>query len=45
VWGALQETKAGTFRGSNEWAHAADVILSVENMRWTLSKSRYQPAG
>ncbi len=45
VWGTLQETKCGTFRGSNEWAHAADVILSVENMRWTLTKSRYQPAG
>jgi predicted ATP-dependent serine protease len=45
VWGTLQETKNGTFRGSNEWAHAADVILSIENMRWTLTKSRYQPAG
>lgn len=45
VWGTLQETKSGAFRGSNEWAHAADVILAVENMRWTLTKSRYQPVG
>ena len=46
VWGALQMVKAGgTFRGSNEWAHAADVMLSVEDMRWTLTKSRYQPIG
>ena len=45
VWGTLQETKSGTFRGSNEWAHAADVILSVADMRWTLTKSRYQEIG
>ena len=45
VWGTLQETKSGTFRGSNEWAHAADVILEVDKMQWTLRKSRYQPEG
>jgi len=45
VWGTLQETKSGAFRGSNEWAHAADVILAVDRMRWTLTKSRYQEIG
>ena len=45
VWGTLQQTKSGTFRGSNEWAHAADVMLDVADMRWTLTKSRYQPLG
>jgi len=45
IWGTLQETKDGRFRGSNEWAHAADVILEVQDMKWTLTKSRYQPAG
>lgn len=45
VWGTLQETKDGRFRGSNEWAHAADVILEVDAMRWKLTKSRYQAAG
>ena len=45
VWGTLQETKDGTFRGSNAWAHAADVILSVDRMRWALTKSRYQETG
>lgn len=45
VIGTLQETKNGSFRGSNEWLHAADVMVSVENMRWTVSKSRYQAPG
>jgi predicted ATP-dependent serine protease len=45
VWGTLQETKGGTFRGSNAWAHEADVILEIKDMRWTVTKSRYQAAG
>ena len=41
----VQVTKDGLPAGAMSLQHEADVHLSVEKMRWTLVKSRYQPIG
>lgn len=38
----LQVTKQGLPSGANALLHEADVHVSVESMRWSLKKSRYQ---
>jgi predicted ATP-dependent serine protease len=38
-----QVNKAGAHHGLNALAHEADVVLRVEALRWTATKSRYQP--
>lgn len=43
VLAIAQQTKAGSHRGSEEWAHDADVVVRVEDMAWEATKSRYQP--
>lgn len=41
-----QVTKAGKARGSNEFQHEADLIVTVaEDRAWTLTKSRFEAAG
>lgn len=42
VVGTAQVTKAGLAAGSNAWIHEADVVVHVEEMKWSLEKSRYQ---
>ena len=32
-------------RGAEELRHEADVVLSVEGMRWQVTKSRYELPG
>ena len=39
----LHATKANEAAGSNAYLHEADVVVSVADMRWTVTKSRYQP--
>jgi len=38
----LQITKAGLPAGSNALQHEADVVVNVDAMKWSLTKSRYQ---
>ena len=38
-----QINKAGESYGPMKWPHEADVIIRIEDMRWHLEKSRYQP--
>jgi predicted ATP-dependent serine protease len=45
VFVVLQSTKAGDHAGSQSWKHDADVVLSVDSMRWTIEKSRFQESG
>lgn len=40
-----QVNKQGSLRGSEELRHEADVVLELENMAWTVTKSRYQAIG
>jgi len=44
VLGSLQVTKAGQAAGSNAWLHMADVVLRVDELKWRIEKSRYQPS-
>lgn len=43
--GTLQATKDGQFRGSNEFAHEADVIIKVDQGEWEIMKNRYGSVG
>lgn len=45
LFAVSQATKDGEIRGTSELRHEADVVLEVAALRWTVSKSRYQPAG
>jgi len=45
VVGILQATKAGLAAGPAAWLHASDCTLHVEDMKWELEKSRFQPTG
>ncbi len=45
LFATSQVTKTGDIRGSEELRHEADVVLEVEAMRWTVSKSRYEQIG
>jgi predicted ATP-dependent serine protease len=40
-----QVTKSGDIRGTEELRHEADVVLELEEMTWTVTKSRYQEPG
>lgn len=40
-----QVVKDGSAAGPNAWSHEADVILHLNDMRWQVVKSRYQPVG
>lgn len=44
VAGTLQVTKENIPAGSNQYIHEADVVVVVQDMTWTLAKSRYQEA-
>lgn len=39
----MHATKANEAAGSNAYLHEADVVVSVAGMKWTVTKSRYQP--
>ena len=39
----MQSTKEGQFKGSQEWAHEADLVVSVEGGRARTEKNRYAP--
>lgn len=41
--GSLHVTKDGLFKGDSSWVHACDVCVHVEDRKWSLEKSRYQP--
>jgi hypothetical protein len=43
IFAVRQERKDGGLRGSNEFAHLADLVIALKDTRWTLEKSRYQP--
>jgi len=45
VVGILQATKTGLAAGPNAWLHASDCTIHVEDMKWELQKSRFQPTG
>jgi hypothetical protein len=45
LFATSQINKAGDMRGSEELRHEADVVLTVESMVWTVTKSRYEPPG
>ena len=45
LFATSQVTKTGDIRGSEELRHEADVVLEIEAMRWTVSKSRYEQIG
>jgi len=40
-----QINRGGDIRGGEELPHEADVVVQVEDMRWRVTKSRYQPEG
>jgi predicted ATP-dependent serine protease len=40
----LHATKAGEPAGANSYLHEADVVIRVAELRWTVTKSRYQEA-
>jgi predicted ATP-dependent serine protease len=40
-----QSTKDGSHRGSQSWAHEVDVVLTVNSLVWTVTKSRFGPTG
>jgi len=40
----MHATKEGQAAGSNAYLHEADVVVCVEQMVWSLDKSRYQQA-
>jgi len=37
----LQSTKTGQFKGSNEYAHDADVLIKIQDRKAIIEKSRY----
>lgn len=39
-----QVNRDGDVRGGEELAHEADVVIEIADFRWTVRKSRYQPA-
>jgi hypothetical protein len=45
LFATSQINKAGDMRGAEELRHEADVVLSVEGMRWQVTKSRYELPG
>jgi predicted ATP-dependent serine protease len=45
LFATSQITKTGDIRGTEELRHEADVVLEVDAMRWTVSKSRYETIG
>ena len=45
VIAVAQVNKGGRIEGREALVHEADVVLHVEGLRWTLTKSRYQPTG
>lgn len=45
VWCTSQVNKQGRAAGREELIHEADLVLQLDAMKWTLTKSRYQPLG
>jgi hypothetical protein len=45
LFATSQVNKQGDIRGTEELRHEADVVLEVDEMRWTVSKSRYEEPG
>ncbi len=43
LFAVSQNNKRGAILGENALAHEADVVIKCEAMRWSLTKSRYQP--
>ena len=43
LFGLLQVNKKGGMAGLNAWAHEADVVIKVDEGRWSVEKSRFQP--
>lgn len=43
LWCTSQVNKQGRVAGREELVHEADVVIEIEDMRWQLTKSRYQP--
>lgn len=37
----LQSTKDGSFKGSQEWAHNADIVIEMNNFQASQTKSRF----
>jgi predicted ATP-dependent serine protease len=44
VLAVSQVNRDGDVRGGEELAHEADVVIELDALRWTVRKSRYQPA-
>ena len=45
IWAISQVNRDGEARGGEALPHEADVVVEVHQMRWRISKSRYQPEG
>lgn len=45
VFATAQVNKEGQIAGVKSVEHETDVVLQVEALRWTVTKSRYQPNG
>jgi len=43
LFGVLQVNKRGEIAGLRAWDHEADVRIDVQQGRWTVEKSRFQP--